>query len=64
MNDFDLTALIDRHNIKAIYRIKAMDSVTVVLQNGRFASGVDFETALANAEKPDAQNVMGPINSN
>lgn len=58
----DLAAFLDAHEIKTIHRIKAMDAVSVVLRDGRFAHGVDFETALANAQLPDAQNIMGPAN--
>ena len=62
MNDFDLTALIDRHDIKAIYRIKHMDRFSVTLGNLCYGLGTTFAEALANAEKPDAPNIMGPVN--
>jgi hypothetical protein len=62
MNDFDLTALIDRHDIKSIHRIKAMDRFTVTLGKGSFGVGKSVSEALANAERPDAPNIMGPVN--
>jgi hypothetical protein len=55
MNDFNLTALMEREGIRKVERFVNMWSV--VLEDGRQASALTVGEALAKAKRPGAFNV-------
>lgn len=57
MNDFNLTALMEREGIEKVQHYKALGKWSVVLHDGRLGEGLTVGLALDDAKRADAPNV-------